>query len=110
MAVGIKKIRAELKNNIAEIKVLMSHPMETGGRKDGKTGNLIPAHFINQVTATINGKTVMEAQWSTAISKDPFLGFKVKGAKVGDKVVISGADNLGTKFDGEAIVEAGKTA
>ena len=108
MAVGIKKIRAELKDNIAEIKVLMSHPMETGARKDGKTGNPIPAHFINQVVATINGKPVMEAQWGTAVSKDPFLGFKVKGAKLGDKVVISVADNLGGKFDGEAIVEAAK--
>lgn len=105
MAVGIKKIRAELKNDVAEIKVLMSHPMETGGRKDAKTGNLIPAHFINQVVATVNGKTVMEAQWGTAVSKDPFMGFKAKGVKVGDKVIISGVDNLGNKFDGEAVVE-----
>lgn len=108
MAEGIKKIRAELKDNIAEIKVLMSHPMETGGRKDGKTGNLIPAHYIQQLVATINGKTVMEAQWGTAVSKDPFLSFKAKGAKLGDKVIISGVDNLGNKFEGEAIVEAPK--
>lgn len=108
MAESIKKIRAELKGDVAEIKVLMSHPMETGARKDGKTGNPIPAHYITQVVATINGKTVMEAQWGTAISKDPFLGFKVKGAKLGDKVVISVVDNLGTKFDGEATVEAPK--
>lgn len=110
MAVGIKKIRAELKNDVAEIKVLMSHPMETGGRKDAKTGNLIPAHFINQVSATINGKTVMDAQWGTAISRDPFLGFKAKGVKVGDKVVISGVDNQGNKFNGEATVEGPKPA
>ena len=108
MAEGIKKIRAELKDNIAEIKVLMSHPMETGGRKDGKTGNLIPAHYIQQVVATINGKTVMEAQWGTAVSKDPFMGFKAKGAQLGDKVIISVVDNLGNKFNGEAIVEAPK--
>lgn len=108
MAEGIKKIRAELKDNIAEIKVLMSHPMETGGRKDGKTGNLIPAHYIQQVVATINGKTVMEAQWGTAVSKDPFMGFKAKGVQLGDKVIISAVDNLGNKFNGEAIVEAPK--
>jgi len=110
MADGIKKIKAELKGDIAEIKILMSHPMETGGRKDGKTGNLIPAHFINQVVATVNGKTVIEAQWGTAISKDPFFSFKTKNAKLGDKVIISAVDNLGNKFDGEVIVEAGKTA
>jgi len=106
MADGIKKIRAELKGDIAEIKVLMSHPMETGTRKDGKTGNPIPEHFINQVFATVNDKAVMEAQWGAAISKDPFLSFKVKGAKAGDKVVINAVDNLGNKFSSETAIEA----
>lgn len=108
MADGIKKIRAELKGEIAEIKVLMSHPMETGTRKDGKTGNPIPAHFINQVVASVNGKPVMEAQWGAAISKDPFLSFKVKGLKLGDKVMINAVDNLGNKFSSETAIEASK--
>jgi sulfur-oxidizing protein SoxZ len=75
-------------------------------RKDAKTGQLIPAHFINQVTATLNGKTVLEAQWGAAISKNPFLGFKVKGAKVGDKVVINWVDNKGDKRTDEATIAA----
>ena len=104
MADGIKKIRAELKGDIAEIKVLMSHPMETGTRKDAKTDKLVPAHFINQVVATLNGKTIIEAQWGTAISKNPFFGFKVKGAKAGDKIAVNAVDNLGNKFDGEVAV------
>lgn len=108
MADGIKKIRAELKDGVAEIKVLMSHPMETGTRKDAKTEKLVPAHFINQVMASINGKQVMESQWGAAVSKNPFLGFKVKGVNAGDKVTINAVDNLGNKFDGEAVVEASK--
>jgi len=108
MADGIKKIRAELKNGVADVKVLMSHPMETGTRKDAKTEKLVPAHFINQVVATINGKPVMETQWGAAVSKNPFLGFKAKGVNVGDKVVINAVDNLGVKYDGEAVVEAAK--
>lgn len=103
---GIKKIRAELKGDVTEIKVLMSHPMETGTRKDGKTGNPIPHHFINQVVVSANGKPVMESQWGVAISKDPFLSVKVKGLKAGDKVTINAIDNLGNKFDAEAVVEA----
>jgi len=98
------KIRAQLVGGSADIKVLMNHPMETGQRKDAKTGINIPAHFIQHVSATVNGKPVMVAQWGAAISKNPFLGFKVKGVKVGDKVAINWEDNKGDKNTAEATV------
>lgn len=88
------KIRAQLKNGITEIKVLMSHPMETGRRKND-FGDFEPAHFIQLVTATLNGKTVLEAQWGTGISKNPYLTFRLKSAKVGDKVAVKWLDNKG---------------
>ena len=98
------KIRATMEGDAANIKVLMNHVMETGQRKDAKTGQLIPAHFIQTVSAQMNGKAVLEAQWSQAVSKNPFLGFKVKGAKAGDKVMISWADNKGEKNSANAVV------
>jgi sulfur-oxidizing protein SoxZ len=98
------KIRAQMHGDTADIKVLMNHIMETGQRKDAKTGKMIPAHFIQQVTATVNGKTVLDSQWSQAISKNPFLGFKVKGAKAGDKVVVNWVDNTGDKNSVEAAI------
>ena len=98
------KIRATMEGDAANIKVLMNHVMETGQRKDAKTGQLIPAHFIQTVSAQVNGKAVLEAQWSQAVSKNPFLGFKVKGAKAGDKVMISWADNKGEKNSANAVV------
>ena len=98
------KIRATIEGDVANVKVLMNHAMETGQRKDAKTGQLIPAHFIQTVTAQLNGKTVLEAQWSQAVSKNPFLGFKVKGAKAGDKVVVNWVDNKGDKNSAEAAV------
>lgn len=98
------KIRATMAGDIADIKVLMNHPMETGQRKDAKTGQLVPAHFISEVTATLNGKTVMDAEWSGAISKNPYMGFKVKGAKVGDKVTVTWKDNTGATNSADATV------
>lgn len=98
------KIRATAQGDSADVKVLMNHPMETGQRKDSKTGKVIPAHFIQSVTATVAGKEVLDAQWGAAISKNPFLGFKVKGAKAGDKVVITWQDNTGGKESAEATV------
>lgn len=98
------KIRAQMQGDIADIRVLMSHPMETGQRKDGKTGQLVPAHFIQSITATVNGKTVLEAHTGTAISRNPVFGFKVKGAKAGDKVVITWTDNKGDTRTDEATI------
>src|SRR5574340_1024429 len=89
------KIRAQLKGDVAEVKVLMNHPMETGNRKDPKTGQTIPLHFIQRVTATVNGAVVYEMQWSQAISRNPFLGFRVHGVKAGDRLAVAWVDNTG---------------
>ena len=88
------KIRARLKDGVTEVKVLMIHPMETG-RRINDIGDAVPAHFIQMVTATLNGKTVLEAQWGTGISKNPYLTFRVRGASLGDKLAVSWVDNRG---------------
>jgi sulfur-oxidizing protein SoxZ len=88
------KMRAQLKGDYVEVKVLMSHPMETGRRK-ADDGNVVPAHFVQLVTATLNGQPVLEAQWGTGVSKNPYLTFRLKGAKVGDVVAVTWHDNLG---------------
>jgi sulfur-oxidizing protein SoxZ len=97
------KMRAKLKGEITEVKVIISHPMETGRKKDD-FGQIIPAHFIQLVTATLNDKTVLEMQWGTGISKNPYLTFYVKGAKVGDKITVTWHDNLGETASGEIVV------
>ncbi len=98
------KIRARIVDGSAQVAVLIMHPMETGQRRDPATGQVFPAHFIQSVTATINERTVMEAQWGPAISKNPLLGFRVRGAKAGDKVVISWEDNKGENDRAEATI------
>jgi sulfur-oxidizing protein SoxZ len=98
------RIKAAMSGDAAVVKCLMQHPMETGFRKDAKTGQVIPAHFINHVTATVADKTVLDAQWGGAISANPFLEFKVNGAKAGDKVVISWEDNKGEKDSADATI------
>lgn len=88
------KMRAQLKGEITEVKVIMSHPMDTGRKRDD-FDRLIPAHFVQLVTASLNGKTVLAAEWGTGISKNPYLTFRIKGAKVGDAVTVTWHDNLG---------------
>ncbi len=100
------KIRATLQGDTADVRILMMHPMETGQRKNSK-GDLVPAHFIKHVVVTHNGKTVLDAEWTQAISRNPFLGIRVKGAKAGDKIVVTWTDNKGDKRTDEVAVAAG---
>ena len=97
------KIRAVSRNNVADVRVLMAHEMETGQRRDS-AGNLVPAWYINEVTASLNGKPVMRAHWGPAISKNPYLQFKIKDAKKGDKVSVTWVDNKGEKRTDEVTV------
>ena len=97
------KGRATVRDGVADVRVLMAHEMETGQRKDA-SGNLVPAWFITEVTASLNGTPVLKVQWGPAISKNPYLSFKVKGAKSGDTVSVTWVDNKGDKRTDEAKV------
>src|SRR5438046_4113720 len=100
---GPMKSRASVVGDVTVVKVLMSHEMETGQRKDAQ-GQTVPAWFIQNVVVSHNGKTVLAAQWGTAVSKNPFLSFKFKGGAKGDKVSISWTDNRGDKRTDEAVI------
>ena len=97
------RIRAQMQGDKAIVRVLMSHEMETGQRKDS-AGKVIPAWHINEVSATHNGKPVLSAEWGPAVAKNPFLQFTLKGAKAGDKVAITWKDNKGDTRTDEATV------
>ena len=104
MAKSTIKIRAKEKGGVVTVKMLISHPMETGSRKDKKTGKLIPAHYITEVDAEANGEKKLTAYWSGGISKNPYLSFKYDGKK-GDKLKISWQDNQGQSDSLETTVK-----
>ncbi|TXH32640.1 MAG: thiosulfate oxidation carrier complex protein SoxZ [Burkholderiaceae bacterium] len=97
------RIRAQASGGNATVRVLMAHEMETGQRKDA-SGKTIPAWYIQEVTAALNGKPVLTAEWGPAVSKNPFMQFTVKGAKAGDKIAVSWKDNRGETRTDEATV------
>lgn len=89
------RLRASHKDGVATVKALITHPMETGLRKDKKTGKAVPAHFIQTVSGKHNGKEVILAEWSGAVSKNPYMSFHFAGAKPGDSVELTWSDNSG---------------
>ena len=97
------RIRAQIKDGMTDVRVLMAHVMETGLRKD-TAGKTIPAHHITDVKATVGTRTVLEAKWGPAISQNPFLQFRFTGANAGDKVTVTWTDNQGDRRSDEASI------
>ena len=100
---GPMKMRASLGQGFTEVRVLMTHPMETGQRKDAD-GKLVPMHFIQNLAVKVNGKTVVDAQISQAVSRNPVFSFRLKGGAKGDKIEVSWLDNHGESNSTEAAV------
>lgn len=99
------KIRASVKDNIATVKCLISHIMETGTRRDAETGALVPARYIEEVTCKHKGEVVLVANWGPAVSKNPYLSLQFSGAESGDAVSISWIDNKGESDSVEAAIK-----
>lgn len=97
------RIRAEAQGDKTTVRVLVSHAMENGRRKDD-AGVTMPAWFIQHFRASCNGQTVMSAYWSTSVSKNPFVQFSFVGGKAGDMLTVSWIDNLGEQRTDEALI------
>lgn len=97
------KIRASAKEGYTEVRILMQHEMETGRRKD-EAGNLVPASYITGATVRHIDRVVLECQFGTAVSKDPYLVFRFKGGKQGEKVTVDWLDNKGDSRLDEAVI------
>jgi sulfur-oxidizing protein SoxZ len=103
MATGIK-VRVKLKGDVAEVKSLMKHPMETGARKDADTGDIVPRHHITQITFANNGAPVMLVNCSTAVARDPYFRFSFGNASAGDRFTVSWVDTRGEADSSETIL------
>ena len=95
---GPIKMRATLAAGYTDVRVLMSHPMETEQQTKGKP------HFIQNLTVQVNGKTVIEGQISQAVSRNPVFSFRLKGGAKGDRIEVSWLDNKGDTNKSETAV------
>ena len=71
------------KYELVKVKTLAEHQMETGVRRDEKTGVIYPRLIIYKVTARYNGKIVFKANWFSGVSANPYLAFYFKASESG---------------------------
>ncbi len=69
---------------VVTIKTLISHPMESGQRKDKKTGEMIPRNIVNTFSVTFNGEPVFEAAVEPAVSANPYFEFQMRVPEAGE--------------------------
>jgi sulfur-oxidizing protein SoxZ len=103
MAAPPIRIRSRLADGVADVQILMLHPMETGMRLD-ESGQLVPAHFITDVAVTLAGRNVFSARMSFAVSRDPLLAFRVSGAQAGQRLRVTWNDSRGDSRAEEAVI------
>jgi sulfur-oxidizing protein SoxZ len=97
------RIRAKSKAGITEVLVLMPHPMETGLGVDAE-GRGLQAHHITDVKVALGDRTLLQAQLSIAVSKDPLIAFRFKGGQPGDRISVSWTDNRGDRGTGDVSI------
>lgn len=98
------KVKIKPAKSGVNVFALAKHPMETGQRKDKKTGKLVPAHFITNMEFSVNGTTAVTTHLSPGVSKNPLITVNVN-AKSGDTVAVNWVDNKGESGSGEATVK-----
>ena len=99
------KLRTRTQEGLIEILALISHPMETGMRKDKATGKIVAAHFVTEMTLEHNGQIVAEVSTGMGVSENPLMGFRLKHAKAGDKIKFKWKDNMDESGQAEVEVE-----
>jgi sulfur-oxidizing protein SoxZ len=88
------KIRAVYNpgKNFTEIRVLITHPMDTGQVKDSM-GHFIKKWYVTHVIVQQGNQTLLSMRLGTAISKNPYLFFKFKGGRKNDTITVTWLDN-----------------
>ena len=97
------RLKTKLSNNEITVKTIISHPMDTGRKKDAE-GQIIPKHFIKKLSCYHNNELVLDADWGTGVSENPYLSFIISNGASGDTVSIEWLDNLKQSSEQSATV------
>jgi len=101
----VKVPRSAAAGEVITIKTLISHPMESGVRKDAD-GNVIPRSIINRFTCEMDGEMVVDVTMEPAISTNPYFEFDAKVGGTGD-IKFTWYDDDGSVYEESKAVKVG---
>jgi len=91
------------RNAVINIRAILSHPMLTGMSRD-QAGIPILAYFVSDVEITYGGERVAHFEWTSGISRDPFVGFSLRASKEAP-LAVTWKDNKGGVYTHSADVK-----
>ncbi len=97
------RIRAKLKSGNTTVRLLLAHPMHTG-HAENDAGDLIPAHFIQDIRCWRNDEEVLTIKCGTATARNPYFSFYLAGGILGDNITIRWVDNAGKNGKATTVV------
>lgn len=103
------RLSAKVAAGTTVIKAMITHPMETGFRRDPDSGQLVPAHFVEEIVFTHGDKVILTAQVGPAVAKNPYIAFRYKGGKVGEIISLRWYDSEGERGGMETAIEEALT-
>lgn len=99
--IAATRIRATVREGMADVRALVTHPMENGLRT-GADGAAIPAHYVRELSVSSADKVVLRARWGVSVSRNPLLTLRYQPAAAGDTVSVAWSDNRGQQRRDEA--------
>jgi len=102
MGKALVKVKPKKYNvgDIVKVDFIVIHPMDTGLKKDKKTGKIIPAKYINEVEFFFNGKSFTKMVVWESVSTNPYFSVNMKVTEKG-KVKVVYKDNTGETAEKE---------
>lgn len=91
------------RDSVMDVRILLAHPMDTGFFRTAE-GTPIPAYFVNEVTVTYGGEQVAHFEWTSGISRDPFVRFPLRALREA-AVQVVWKDNKGGVYQQTADVK-----
>lgn len=99
------RLRVRRLADFTEIRLLISHPMETGRRLDASSGALVPADYIERLTLRLDGRVVADCRLGTGVAADPSFTFRLKAGAPGERVAAGWRDTAGREGELSAVIE-----
>jgi sulfur-oxidizing protein SoxZ len=101
----VKVPRSAAPGEAVTVKTLISHPMESGQRKDSE-GNPIPRQIIHTFKASFDGQEILTATFEPAVSSNPYVEFEATVPAAGT-FRFEWHDDDGSVYELEEAIEVG---
>lgn len=95
MATGIIRVKTKVSSGKTKVKMMAKHAMESGFRKDSKTGEFFPALYLQELQVVHASKEVFAVNLGPMVSRNPYFVFTFAGGAKGEELSFTWVESSG---------------